>query len=55
MTPEQIKSLAKLQREILSVVWQYVKPGGQLIYSTCTISPEENPEQCKMVPGKLSL
>ena len=47
VTPEQIKSLAKLQREILSVVWQYVKPGGQLIYSTCTISPEENQNNVK--------
>ena len=27
----------ELQREILSVVWQYVKPGGMLVYSTCTI------------------
>lgn len=41
---EGIRQLAKLQWEILSVVWQYVKPGGTLIYSTCTISPEENEE-----------
>jgi 16S rRNA (cytosine967-C5)-methyltransferase len=33
---EQIRELASLQREILEVVWQYVKPGGRLIYSTCT-------------------
>ena len=37
MTRDEIKNLAKLQREILSVVTQYVKPGGTLIYSTCTI------------------
>ncbi len=41
-TIEGIESLAKLQRQILSVVWEYVKPGGHLIYSTCTISKLEN-------------
>lgn len=43
-SPEGIASLAALQREILSVVWQYVKPGGTLVYSTCTVSREENEE-----------
>ena len=42
MSPQQMRKLAGLQREILSVVWRYVKPGGRLIYSTCTINPEEN-------------
>lgn len=40
--PEEIEQLAALQREILSVVWRYVKPGGVLVYSTCTVSPQEN-------------
>ena len=40
--PEDLKELAALQKQILSVVWQYVKPGGVLIYSTCTINPGEN-------------
>ena len=44
MTPKGIEELAGLQREILSVVWQYVKPGGTLVYSTCTISRKENEE-----------
>ena len=44
MTPEKQKSLVLLQREILNVVWNYVKPGGTLIYSTCTISHSENEE-----------
>lgn len=42
MTPEKIGQLAALQRDILSVVQRYVKPGGVLIYSTCTVSGEEN-------------
>ncbi len=44
MDDEQIKELSRLQREILEVVWKYVKPGGRLIYSTCTLSREENEE-----------
>lgn len=42
ITREGIESLVKLQREILSVVKAYVKPGGTLVYSTCTINPAEN-------------
>lgn len=42
MTPEKQKDLAALQREILSVVHTYVKPGGTLVYSTCTIHKGEN-------------
>ena len=36
--------LAKLQKDILSVVHAYVKPGGKLVYSTCTINRSENEE-----------
>lgn len=42
MTQEKQKDLVTLQREILSVVGSYVKQGGTLIYSTCTINAEEN-------------
>ena len=35
-------SAIKLQRKILDTVWKYVKVGGTLIYSTCTIGAEEN-------------
>lgn len=44
---ESLKQLQSLQREILSVVWQYVKPGGVLVYSTCTVNPEENEENVR--------
>lgn len=42
MTYEMTEELAALQRQILSVVQKYVKPGGKLLYSTCTINREEN-------------
>ncbi len=38
----QIAELPALQREILEVQSRYVKPGGAILYSTCTIVPEEN-------------
>lgn len=41
---EKIEQLTSLQREILTVVQEYVKPGGTLVYSTCTISRPENEE-----------
>lgn len=41
---EGMAELVSLQRKILSVVQDYVKPGGKLIFSTCTVSPAENME-----------
>ena len=35
---------SRLQKEILSQAASMVKPGGYLLYSTCTYSPEENEE-----------
>ncbi|TAH71580.1 MAG: 16S rRNA (cytosine(967)-C(5))-methyltransferase RsmB [Anaerolineaceae bacterium] len=42
LTQNQQKELVTLQREILNVVSRYVKPGGILIYSTCTLNRDEN-------------
>jgi 16S rRNA (cytosine967-C5)-methyltransferase len=39
---EEIKELPDLQRRISENVSRYVKPGGGIVYSTCTILPEEN-------------
>lgn len=41
---EEVSSLPKLQLEILNTSSKYVKKGGVLIYSTCTIFDEENKE-----------
>ena len=40
--PEDIAALVKLQRQILAASAEYVRPGGTLIYSTCTICEAEN-------------
>lgn len=42
MTPAKQAEIVKLQRKILDTVQRYVKKGGVLIYSTCTIAPMEN-------------
>lgn len=47
VTPESLIELSTLQREILSIVKEYVKPGGTLIYSTCTINTGENEENTR--------
>jgi 16S rRNA (cytosine967-C5)-methyltransferase len=47
ITPEDLESLASLQREILAVAQTYVKPGGRLIFSTCTINRKENEENAR--------
>jgi len=40
--PEEVEQLAELQREILETCSRYVRPGGRLVYSTCTINRREN-------------
>ena len=44
LNPGKIRDLVGLQRKILEQASTYVKPGGTLIYSTCTIGKEENIE-----------
>ena len=60
MTTEQEAELCVLQKEILKNAVRYVKPGGTLIFSTCTLNKEENlggyhflKEECGMIPESL--
>lgn len=41
-SPDGTDSLVGLQRKILACAQAYVKPGGILVYSTCTVNPAEN-------------
>ncbi|MDL2258221.1 16S rRNA (cytosine(967)-C(5))-methyltransferase RsmB [Eubacteriales bacterium OttesenSCG-928-K08] len=44
-SPEAIEDLVKIQRNILDTCCEYVRPGGALIYASCTISERENEQQ----------
>lgn len=54
VSPESLTEVTKLQKEIMKTVWQYVKKGGILMYSTCTINRMENQEMvdwiCRELP-----
>lgn len=42
---EKIRQLCRLQQEILQTASGYLKPGGKLVYSTCTLNKMENERQ----------
>ncbi|MBG1269009.1 16S rRNA (cytosine(967)-C(5))-methyltransferase RsmB, partial [Nostoc sp. WHI] len=41
-TPESVRELSKLQKELLTHTSTFVKPGGVIVYATCTLHPAEN-------------
>ncbi|UBF23721.1 16S rRNA (cytosine(967)-C(5))-methyltransferase [Kovacikia minuta CCNUW1] len=41
-TPDSVKELATLQTELLKQTAEWLKPGGILVYATCTLHPTEN-------------
>ena len=47
MSEQNQKELVQLQKKILDVVQRYVKPGGILMFSTCTINKEENEDNVR--------
>ncbi len=42
ITPALISELVRLQRQLLEALLPLLKPGGQLVYATCTVHPAEN-------------
>ena len=40
----EIKELIEIQRKIMENAWEYLKKGGIMVYSTCTVNKEENQE-----------
>ncbi len=47
LTPEELSRLNVLQKEIINSYSRLLKPGGKMVYSTCSILPSENQEVVK--------
>ena len=47
LQPEFIDNIRKVQAEVLESYSRIVKPGGKLVYATCSVLPSENQEQIK--------
>ncbi len=50
----KIKEMAYKQRSLLFAAWGALKPGGTLVYSTCTFAPEENEFQVERLLDRYS-
>lgn len=55
ITPEAIEEITALQRRILAVAVRYLKPGGRLLFSTCTINQNENEKHFAWLRDMLKL
>jgi 16S rRNA (cytosine967-C5)-methyltransferase len=51
LQPEFIDNIKKTQAEVLENYSKIVKPGGKLVYATCSVLPSENQEQVKHFLG----
>lgn len=47
LTAEGLREMTVLQQNLLSACARYVKPGGTLVYSTCSLLPQENGDQVR--------
>jgi 16S rRNA (cytosine967-C5)-methyltransferase len=45
LKPEFIDNMRKIQAEVLESYSKIVKPGGKMVYATCSILPSENQDQ----------
>ncbi len=52
VTPETIRELVILQRKLLLHAWQWLKPGGRMVYCVCSLEPEEGEQQVPWFMGE---
>ena len=45
VSEDSVRELTGIQKKLLDTVCEYVKPGGTLVYSTCSVLPEEDENQ----------
>jgi 16S rRNA (cytosine967-C5)-methyltransferase len=55
LRPADIERLAALQRSMLAQALQHLKPGGRMVYSTCSLEPEENEAVVTALPAGFSV
>ena len=48
-----VEQCAKRQREIVADIWESLRPGGLLVYSTCTFNREENEDCVEWIASEL--
>lgn len=53
-SPSKVRECVALQRKIVSNIWPCLKPGGLLIYSTCTFNTHEDEEMLQFIVDELS-
>lgn len=53
LSPANMESLVKLQRSIAESHLPLLKPGGALLYATCSLEPEENERQAEWLTARL--
>ena len=49
VTKESLTQIVSLQKEIITNVIEYIKQGGILMYSTCTMNPSENEKMAEWI------
>ncbi|MDE7388859.1 MAG: hypothetical protein K2M97_06370, partial [Muribaculaceae bacterium] len=52
-TPGLVENCARLQREIVADLWPMLRPGGYMIYSTCTFAPAEDEDNVGWIVREL--
>lgn len=52
ITEEEISRLASEQRRLIAQARQYLKPGGRLVYSTCSLETEENTDELNFTESR---
>lgn len=50
---QNVEKCQRLQREIITDIWPCLKPGGLLIYSTCTFNLKENEENVRFISEEM--
>lgn len=55
LNPSSLRSLVNVQRRILTTVLPWIRPGGHVLHSTCSLEPEENQNQARWLQRTFGL